>query len=338
MTTAAAALEKRKRLRRNLFLSVTVLISLACLIWSLNDIDWGQFREEVRELHWAWVLAAILADIAVYVWQGWRWSLLLHPIAPVTMWQCVRAIYVGLYANEILPLRTGELIRCFLVTRWTELPFSVTLSSALIERIFDGIWLIACLLVTVRFVDLPRFLDGAGATLIVLILLAIIVLSFAMFQKHRVPLRLANSAAFRKLQILLDDLNILGHSRYLYGAGLASLPYLLMQILPIYAMFRAYDLDLGLGSAAVLMVILRLGAVVPQAPGNVGMFQTLAILALTQVLSVDVQVAKRFSFILWGVVTLPLLVAGFGAFAITGLKIRELRHEAQSGMSRPAES
>ena len=34
--------------------------------------------------------------------------------------------------------------------------------------------------------------------------------------------------------------------------------------------------------------------------------------------------------ILWGIVTLPLLIAGFIALAITGLRIRELRHEAQT--------
>ena len=47
----------------------------------------------------------------------------------------------------------------------------------------------------------------------------------------------------------------------------------------------------------------------------------------------DTGVAKRFSIILWGVITLPLLVAGFIALAITEFKIGELHMEAKANLS-----
>jgi len=40
-----------------------------------------------------------------------------HPACPVVrlrLWRTVQAIYIGLFANEVLPLRVGELIRCYL--------------------------------------------------------------------------------------------------------------------------------------------------------------------------------------------------------------------------------
>jgi hypothetical protein len=44
--------------------------------------------------------------------------------------------------------------------------------------------------------------------------------------------------------------------------------------------------------------------------------------------------AKTFSFILWGALTLPLLVGGALATALTGVNIGELRDRARRGASQ----
>ncbi len=89
--------------RRRLVFILTNVLSIACLWWVLHDQKWAEFWEDLRTLHWGWVILAVVSDIAVYVVHGWRWSLLLKPIEEIPMWRSVRAIYVGLFANEILP-------------------------------------------------------------------------------------------------------------------------------------------------------------------------------------------------------------------------------------------
>ena len=221
-------------------------------------------------MHWGWVCAAVLFDILVYFLQGWRWSLLLRPVAQVPYARSISAIYVGLFANEVLPLRTGELIRCYLQGRWSGLPFTVTLSSALIERIFDGVWLCVCLLVTTHFVALPELYITLGKVLAGLVLIGGALLVSAMFAKNKTHQALHKHPGLGKVTVLLDDLYIIGHSPYLYLSAAASLPYLLLQVLPIYALAQGYGVDITLGQGFALMVILRLVAVVPQAPGNLG--------------------------------------------------------------------
>ena len=100
-------------MRRRLVFILTNVLSIACLWWVLHDQKWAEFWEDLRTLHWGWVILAVVSDIAVYVVHGWRWSLLLKPIEEIPMWRSVQAIYVGLFANEILPFRTGELIKSF---------------------------------------------------------------------------------------------------------------------------------------------------------------------------------------------------------------------------------
>jgi uncharacterized protein (TIRG00374 family) len=282
----------------------------------------------IRAMHWLWVGSAVLFDVLVYFLQGWRWSLLLRPVQDIPYARSIRAVYVGLFANEILPLRTGEIIRCYLQARWSTLPLTVTLASALIERIFDGLWLCVCLLVTSYFVELPELYYTLGQILALAVLIGGALLAGAMFAKHQTRAAFENNRFLSKLNVLLEDLHIIGHSKYLYISAIASLPYLLLQVLPIYALARGYGIGISLGQAFALMVILRLVAVVPQAPGNLGTFQAAAVFGLI-LFGVDESLAKRFSFVMWAVITLPLLIVGFIALAITGLKLRELKHEAQ---------
>ena len=309
------------------------LVSLVCLYWALRDANLSHIRGEVEQMEWGWVSIAVLTDILVYFWHGWRWSLLLSPLAEVPFWRSVRAIYVGLFANEVLPFRTGELIRCYLLARWTELPLTVALSSALIERIFDGIWLVTCLLITSHFVKLPGYLVDGGVILAVVVLSCAALLGVAMFYKQQTRAAFANNRILSKLNVLVEDLHIIGHSRFLYFSAFASLPYLLMQVIPIYALARGYPgFNLTIGQSAALMVMLRLGAVVPQAPGNLGLFQSITIVGLV-LFGIDKGVAARFSLVMWGVITLPLLVAGTVAFAVTGMRMSELQHHARAGVS-----
>ncbi len=324
--------KKTKPLRSKLLLIAMNLFSLGCLYWALRDANLSELGGELKQMEWGWVTIAVFADILVYFWHGWRWSLLLSPLADVPFWRSVRAIYVGLFANEVLPFRTGEVIRCYLLARWTELPLTVALSSALIERIFDGLWLVTCLLITTRFVKLPGYLVDGGVVLGGIVFCFSVLLGVAMFYKQQTRRAFASNRILSKLNVLIEDLHIIGHSRFLYFSAFASLPYLLMQVIPIYALARGYPgFNLTIGQAAALMVMLRLGAVVPQAPGNLGLFQSITIVGLV-LFGVDRGIAARFSLVMWGIITLPLLVAGTVALAVTGMRIGELHHEAQASV------
>ena len=296
-------------------------------------MNFRQLFYDIAHLGWWWASIAAVSNILVYFVQAWRWSLVLRPITPVPVMRSAGAIYVGLYANEVLPLRSGEIIRCYLLARWSELPISVALASALIERIFDGIWLIAALFFTLLHVSLPPIIRSAGYFLAVLILVCAVLLGIAMYWREQTLDRIANARWLGWAHVLIKDLHLIGHSRYLYFAFLVSLPFLLLQVLPIYAVAQAFHglRHLPLIDSFAIMVILRLNAVLPQAPGNIGTFQWATIRALL-LFGVRKNVAQRFSFILWGILTLPMVLVGFVAVALTGLNMRQLHRDAHTSV------
>ncbi len=322
-------------------LVLTNLVAIGGMIWTLRDAHLGELRDDLATMNWWWVGVAVAGNLAVYVWQGLRWSLVLRPVVPVKLWQAVQSIYIGLFGSEVLPLRAGELLRCYTLSLWTGLPFSVSLASALIERILDGIWLCLCLVVMLMFMPLPRqlrYLEAGVYGLGLFVLAGAVLLGLAMFRPGRVRAIFSNDTWHRRVRVLIDDLALIGHSRYLYLAFLQSLPYLLLQVIPVYAAIQGYGFPLSLGVAFALMVILRLGSAIPQAPGNLGLFQFLAAESLMRIFNVVPDEAERFSLVLWAIITLPLLIAGFISLSVTGAEIGDLRRAAQGQASELSKS
>jgi uncharacterized protein (TIRG00374 family) len=327
--------------RTRIALIAITALTIGFLIWSLRDFKLAALITDLREMNWWWVAIAILADVAVYVCQAWRWKLLLHPIEPISVGQALKAVYVGLFGNEVLGFNAGEIVRCYLVSRWTSLPFSVSLSSALIERIFDGFWLSLSIMLALRIVPHPhhmRLLMGSEYVLIGLVLAGAALLAIAMFYPHHAREVLTGNSWRRHLRVLIDDLSLIGHSRYLYYAFVVSLAYLLLQTLPIWASFKGYGFDdLGLKYALATAVIMRMGQAVPQAPGNIGVY-ILTRLILIRILNVVPRDAENFAVVFWGIVTLRLIIGGVIALFVTGARIGELRRAAHAEQRELAKS
>lgn len=292
------------------------------MVYVYRGFNWAEQLPRIRQTPLPYVLAAVLCDIAVYCVQGWRWNELLIPVGKLPVWRSMQAIYIGLFANEVLPLRPGEVIRSFLQARWSGVPFTVVLSSVVIERLFDGFWLILGFLVTSFFVDLPPVLVYGSRILAGILLILGALLAFAIFRRQQ-----AEKWLNPKLRHHLNALESMGRSRSFYNAFLISFLYLALQVGPIYFIQQGFGLHLGFGASAAILVILRIGSVPPQAPGNVGSFQAFAILG-AMLFGVDRQSATGYATLLFIVITVPLWVVGFFALLATKMKLRQLTEDA----------
>jgi uncharacterized protein (TIRG00374 family) len=307
-------------------------LSIGCLLWVLHGYRTNDLIPAIRSLDWRWVSVAVLADLAVYVAHGWRWNTLLAPIVRLRLWRTVQAIYIGLFANEVLPLRAGELIRCYLLAHWNDLRLSLSFASAAVERLIDGGWMLLAFLITAGFVrgiprDLIILVQVLGA-LIVLSAGALIWVVSTRRQAHAVDIESRWSSTLRHV---VEGLQLMGNLRTLGLTSLISLLYLALQILSVYALMKSYGLDLSFWVAAGVLAIIRVGTVVPNAPGNVGLLNVACVLAL-RLFDVETNDAKTFSLILLGALNFPLLLGGAIATALTGLNIGELHARAKRGV------
>lgn len=326
---------KDTRRRQRIFTVLTYAVSIVSMWAVLRNVRWQEVRTDVREIGWGWLALAVVSDVCVYLCHGLRWSVLLAPIDRIPVIRSVQAVYVGLFADEVLPLKPGEIIRCYLQSRWKKVPFSVTLSSAFIEFFFDWVFLGTALFFTLRRTPaLPMEIRIGSWALLGVLAIGAVLLGIAIFHRERAATALSGPGWRKHLRVLIHDLHLIGHSRYLYYAFVLTIPYLLLQTVPVYASMRAYGFaDASLADAAVLTIILRLSNLIPQAPGNVGTFFLFTRQIVTRVSHYGSDVASRFSVLLWIVLNVPRLVIGLIALLFTGTHIRDLHLGAKANHS-----
>src|SRR5713226_7327694 len=163
--------------RRGILKVFAYLLAAAGLFWVLRLIEWKEFLNDLVFLDWRWVVPAVAFDILSYAVQAVRWNYVLKPLGAPSVLRSTQAIYVGLFTNEILPLRSGELVRAYMASRWTGLRFSVVFSSVAVERLLDASWLVTGFGIAALLVPLPPWVKNGIQVLglVVLIGLAIVV-------------------------------------------------------------------------------------------------------------------------------------------------------------------
>lgn len=306
-------------------------LGAACLIWVFHDVRWGDLLARVGTMTWWLLLPAIAADIGSYATQGARWSLLLRPLARLSVLKATQAIYAGLFTNEVLPLRPGEVLRGYLASRWTALPVAAVFSSILVERFLDGAWMVLAFGALVWAAPLPGYLVDAELILAVAIFASAAGLAYLAARKEQPRDTGATPEPrpmlLRWIETAAGAVRSMGRNSSLYiAAGLSGLQ-LALQAVSFWLVMEAYGLGLPMWQGAAAFLIVRLGTMVPSAPSNVGSYQFFTVLGL-MIFGVDKTVASGFSVVVFLILTIPLWVVGLFAFGGAGLDLRTVRAEA----------
>ena len=282
--------------------AISLTAAAMALRVALRGLDWPSFSSRLRDLDCRWLALAVLFDVLSYSAQGWRWRFLL-PGSKV--WKTTRAIYVGLFVNEILPLRPGEALRAWLAARDLDIAVWKVVPTMVSERLLDGVWLVAALLAAVCLAPLP-----SGVT-------------------HAIWIAATIAVALIAIAGLLGGRG--GHFVQAVIAGsrnrpavLLSAAFVLAQGLAFWAVVRASHLSVGVLGAFVVMTVVRVGTLIPGAPANLGTHQFATVMGLS-LYGIPQAEAAAFSLIVFTVLTLPLLALGFGACLSAGLTWRGLR-------------
>jgi glycosyltransferase 2 family protein len=315
------------------------LIGVLCLVWVFHDVRFKELMGSLTAIDWWLVAIAVVFDVFSYTCQGMRWSLLLHPIGRVSTLQATQAVYAGLFVNEILPMRPGEVLRTYLVSRWTRVRFAAVIPSILVERYFDAIWLALAFGVTVLLVPLPKYLVNAEEILGFVSLVGTAFFSYLVFRKggdSSIFLN-RNKAYWRPVRWILELVDKLGHgvrdigrSRFIYSSFAVSFLLLLGQLLSYWLVILAYGFKLSFWAGAAIFLIVHIGTAIPSAPSNIGTYQFFTVVGLT-LFGVDKTLASGFSVVVFFILTVPLWIIGLLVFERLGLNLKKVRTEMTSG-------
>jgi len=330
------------RARKVLQTVAAYLIAAAGLVWVFHDTDWSTVGRSILRLDWRLAALGVLFDVLSYASQGYRWHLLLKPLGEIGPLRTTQAVYSGLFINEILPMRIGEIARAYLISLWMAKDVVAVIPSMAMERLFEGIWLAAGLGVTAMFVPLPRNLVRAGDVFGLVVLALTGAVLYLTLRKKRsetgeVSKRPVRSKLVQRLLSVPGRLEggfrSIGITRYSTAAFFVSLLLFVFQAFSFWFVMRAYGLRLSFWVGAAVFLIVHFGTALPNAPANIGTYQLFCVLGLT-LFGVEKTAAAGFSIVVFVLLTIPLWVIGFFALGQSGLTLAAIKDRLKNLRAR----
>jgi len=278
---------------------VGVAASVGLLAWALRDVSMEDVLRHLASARPGPLAAAIVLATLTFPLRLVRWRLLLRdergePYPSGPLWH---AIALGFMANNLLPLRAGELIRSYTAAKLTGARFTTVISSVAVERIFDGLTVVGLLTLALLNPGLPGSVTVAGSSVaqlarlggvivMVALLLAAVVVVAPLAAERMVRRVLPHPGLADRIVDLIEGirqgLTVLRSPARLVGVVFWSLVLWLVNALAYYVGFAAFDIPVTYTGALLLQGLLILGISIPSTPGFFGPFEAVivAVLAL----------------------------------------------------------
>ena len=322
---------------RNRRLWLGLAVSLTFLGLLVLRFDLGDTVRHLREANYLYLVPATGFYFAAVVFRTLRWRFLLTHLKLVSVGRLLPVVVVGYMANNLLPVRLGELVRSYYLGHREGVSKSAGLATILVERVFDGLTLLFLLAAAsvalpigglvqdlARDSGIPAFLLITVTTLPFVVALVMLVagahwpawpLRVMEPVTRRLPGTLGPSVV-EMVRLFVSGLASLREPRRLVALFLLSLPVWLMEASMYYVIGFSFGLqDYFSGPGMMVAVVLattatsNLATSLPSSQGGIGPFEFFATATLV-VLGVAGPVATAYAVTLHATLLAPVTVLG----------------------------
>ena len=312
------------------------LIISAIFLWlAFRKVDFTLVWQQLRTANLAYVALGIVAYFLALFIRTWRWKVLLLPMKRISLLRLFPVLSAGYMANNIYPARAGDLLRTVLLRKKEEVPISASLATIIVEHLFDGIAILALVLLNlgqltnfapnsqwVGIIETSAFWVGLIFGLILLVFVSMVLLPEKMHRfttwviNHLVPAKLREpvggiiekfTVGLRVLRSPLQSLLVMLQSVMIWvvEAGL------------YWGVMKAMGLQLSFQSLLMVVGIVNLVLLVPAAPGGLGTFDA-ATKSMMELFGVSPENALSYALLLRVALWLPVTLVGAFFFVKEG--------------------
>jgi len=274
---------------------IGILLSILLLWWALRDVSAAEVIHRIRAVEPTAFTLAIGVALAGFWIRAFRWRILLLPIDRNIPFQpLLGATFIGFAANNLLPARVGEFARAYALARLTQVRVASAFATLVIERLLDGLVVVALLFAAMAHPDFPAPDAGGGLNIrgVAILAASLVALAVAgLFLAVTSPgtaARLAR-AGTRMLPTRTHDPILAALRSFAIGLAVLRSPALFLTSL-LLALgqwiflavsfllgFRAFGIDhVPFSGAVLLQSVISLAVALPSSPGFFGPFEAAA--------------------------------------------------------------
>ena len=349
---------------RNVWIGFAISILLLALFFVTVDVS-GMVNA-LAEANYLFLIPGIAMYLLSVLFRTIRWQVLLRHMRPVNVRRLYPVVVVGYMANNLLPMRLGELVRSYYVGEREGISKTSALATILVERVLDALTLLFFIAAIALFVPLAglaeSFADRFGVPWPLLVVLftapflitigALIAFAFSpavVWWVTAGPLSVVpdrvEERVRRLIEMFLEGLVPLKSPRTLAVLFLLSVPIWIFEAGLFFLVGFTFKLDQvydSLGDMAVASVLVtavaNIGSSIPAAPGGIGLFELVAreTLVLLPLAEVARSVAGGYAAVVHAALLLPMIVLGQLFLWTSHVSLRSLWRGGRDARAQPS--
>ena len=268
-----------KEIKHNIFNWKFLLGSIFSiyLLWIVFEkFEIHNFYKIILNANFAYILFAILILLFSVYLRSLRWKLLFHSNDEINTRILFDIQLIGYFANNVLPLRIGEVIKAYFVGNEYNISKSKVFGTIILERVLDMLGVIFLILISLLFSNYKY--DLINNYLFLSIVVALLLLSYVLKN-----FRFKNLGGNFVLKII-NDL-IYGFTSLNNKNGLLSFFYTALiwicYILIVFFTQLAINFQLDLLQSIFILLVSTFSLAIPSLPASIGIFEASVIYALT---------------------------------------------------------
>lgn len=327
--------------------------------------SWAEFSSAVGGVAWwgwALLILAALAQVLHVALRAARWRIMLDPMkSRIGFYNLFSTVSIGYMVTMLLPGRIGEVLRPVMLARRERISVSGTLATVFLERILDGICILALVVVYLFLSTGPAeegtrsATDGSagnwGAVIGGLMILALAVLWAFVHYRTKVAALLewiypesrpGGGAIHKIFHGVVDGFAVLKGGKALIGVWAYTFAIWCLIAFSIWFSLLAFEIRIPLTGSFLMQAALAFGIAIPT-QGGVGTYEYFGQQALAIFFGVDESRAGAAVLVLHIFAISPTILLGLFFVWKEGLSFRGLTAQAKTvepaaALASPAES
>ena len=319
---------------------VGLLIGLGCIAILFRQVDLKQSWNALGRLNGPFLLFPLAAFLLNLPLRSWRWQMIFPSSSRPSFGACLTVLGIGNMANFLLPGRAGDLARCVLVGRAGSLTESSrTLATLAVEKVLDGLALVAMVLFAVWALHPPRWvidllrvaalIFGGGLILLVALRYRTRVLIDFVRRVFRVVHLSALEEKFDGLLTSFSEgLSAVDSAGQMLTLLLMTAAVWTTEVASIWGLAMALGLAVSFKSAMVASAVLGLGLMIPAAPGGLGTYELFGTEAF-KLAGIAASSALALTVVIHAWVFLANIFLGVCLLGVKGISLTQLKHRLE---------
>ncbi len=312
----------------------SIAISVVFIVLTLVRVDVAGAATSIGRVAPLGLAVAIGLTAVELLLRSERWRRILLPFAPVGHRAAFAYLSIGYFANTLLPARLGDVARAVLAGKAFGVPRLRILGTILLERVADGILILAIVAVLALALPEARPLLETARLLALIGAAGVLGLALAVLVTHRTAVAATRVAGLVRALMarLAEGLEALRQPSTVVIFVFLTVVAFFVAATALLVVADALGIALSPQQGVLVMGALALSTAIPAAPGSIGTYEFVGLTTLTG-LGVAPEPAIALVVLVHLVATLPPALAGLASTAILHLRVVDLTRSDE--LARP---